>query len=111
MPIADDLDDLFATPRAPDDQAVSVDGIDEMFEAPPDDSLELGEAEIGFPSADDCVHDLLTVPDTPGAVGSVAAIAADAATTPLDELLTSLAGDLEKLATDLHQLLADDQKP
>ena len=105
MALADELDDLFSTPKGSDDESLSTDGVEELFAPVQDESLEVGPADVLFP-AEKADPDQLTLPSP----ATDAAAAADAEATPMNDLLASLATDLQKLANDIHQLLADDDK-
>jgi hypothetical protein len=85
-----------------DDASLSAAGVEELFDRPADAFVELDDVP-GLFAADDAVHDLLTLPETAEAV----AVKDTHDAVPIDELLSSLAGDFERLARDIHAMLED----
>lgn len=110
--MVDDLDDLFSTPRARDDNDLSTDGIESFFEGRPDDSLEIHDADVLFETGTDRA-DLLAVPDgVPPPTNGQGAIDPSAPLAPvvdgsIADMLAALVEDLHRLADDIHRMIGD----
>jgi hypothetical protein len=74
--MVENLEDLFSTPTVRDDQTLSTEGVEELFELKPDDVLEDGltldavveqsnAIEIESPAEDDSIDDLFSSLDKP----------------------------------------------
>ena len=102
--MVDDLKDLFGAPRAQDDNSLSTEGVEELFEKAHDESLEVDDVDALFaPRQSD--HEGLTLPGIDAAATATAAPAEQPES--IHDLLAALADDLKKLADDIHALLEE----